>query len=109
MKSKFPEDIPNPTSMRIELKAVQHLETVLKKSLESIENWFIKLYELKFNLIKDQYEQQLLFRNQSKNFYAGKEVFSGTIKGINDAGQLLVEDRFNKIRTFGFKEIAYCF
>ena len=105
----FPEDIPNPTSMRIELKAVQHLETVLKKSLESIENWFIKLYELKFNLIKDQYEQQLLFRNQSKNFYAGKEVFSGTIKGINDAGQLLVEDRFNKIRTFGFKEIAYCF
>ena len=105
----FPENIPTPTSMRIELKTTLHLETVLKKLLKSIEYWFIKLYESRFDLIKDHYEQQLMFINQSREFYAGNEVFSGTIKGINDTGQLLIADRFNKIRTFNFKEVAYCF
>ncbi|MBN2214423.1 MAG: biotin--[acetyl-CoA-carboxylase] ligase [Bacteroidales bacterium] len=103
----FPEDIPNPTSMRIEIKTVHHLETVLKRSLESIEKWFIQLYEQNFDEIKRRYEQQLLFRGQVREFYADDRVFSGTIKGINDAGQLIITDRFNKTRTFNFKEVTY--
>ncbi len=105
----FPEDIPNPTSMKIELKTVYHPEMVLKKSLESIEKWFIKLYNLDFDLIKNRYEEHLLFRNQSRKFSSGREVFTGTIKGINETGQLLIADRVNNIRTFNFKEVEYCF
>lgn len=105
----FPEDIPNPTSMKIELRTVHHPGKVLKQSLESIEKWFIKLYDRKFDMIKNRYEEHLMFRNQSRKFSAGREVFSGTIKGINETGQLLIDDGINNIRTFNFKEVEYCF
>ena len=95
--------------MKIELKTVHHPEKVLKKSLESIEKWFIRLYDQDFDLIKNRYEEHLLFRNQSRKFSAGREVFSGTIKGINETGQLLIADGVSNIRTFNFKEVEYCF
>lgn len=103
----FPEDIPNPTSMKIELKTLYNREIVLKKLLESIEIWFTKLYELNLNMIKNQYEQKLLFRDQLKKFYAGDNIFFGTIKGTNDNGQLLIADESNTIRAFNFKEVKY--
>lgn len=105
----FPEDIPNPTSMKIELKTHHDPGKVLKQSLESIEKWFIKLYDRNFDMIKNRYEEHLMFRNQSRKFSAGREVFSGTIKGINETGQLLIDDGINNIRTFNFKEVEYCF
>ena len=103
----FPEDIKNPTSMRIELETVNNRETVLKKLLVSVEYWFNKLYDLNLNMIKNQYEQKLLFREQIKKFYAGDDIFFGTIKGINDNGQLLIADESDTIRAFNFKEVMY--
>ena len=103
----FPEYIQHPTSMRIELKTVNDLEAVLKKLLESLEYWFIKLYDLDFNMIKKQYEHKLLFRDQLKEFYQGDGIFSGTIKGINDYGQLLIADESDTIRAYNFKEVKY--
>lgn len=103
----FPEDIQNPTSMKTELKTASDRETVLKKLLESVEHRLKKLYHLDLKMIKAQYEQKMLFRNQLKRYYTDDEVFSGTIKGVNDAGQLLIADESNTIRTFNFKEVRY--
>lgn len=103
----FPENISNPTSMKIELKRVNDRENVLKKLLESVEYWINKLYDQDFNMIKNQYEQQLLFRDQLKEFHAGDDIFSGIIKGINEIGQLLIADESNSIRAFNFKEVKY--
>jgi BirA family biotin operon repressor/biotin-[acetyl-CoA-carboxylase] ligase len=104
----FPEEIPNPTSMKIELNTINDREIILKKLLQSTENWLLKLYDMNFNLIKERYEQLLLFKNQVKKFCAGKDIFSGTIIGINDTGQLLIADESDTIRTFSFKEVMYC-
>jgi BirA family biotin operon repressor/biotin-[acetyl-CoA-carboxylase] ligase len=104
----FPEEIPNPTSMKIELNTINDREIILKKLLQSTENWLLKLYDMNFNLIKERYEQQLLFKNQLKKFCAGEDIFSGTIIGINDTGQLLIADESDTIRTFSFKEVMYC-
>ena len=103
----FPENISNPTSMMIEQKGLLNREDVLKKLLESIEYWIYKLYNQDFNIIKDQYEQQLLYRNQLKEFYAGDDIFAGTIKGINETGQLLIADKSNSVRAYNFKEVMY--
>lgn len=105
----FPEDIPNPTSMRLELK--QNLDTtlVLRQLLESIEYWFQKLYLQEFSLLKSSYEERLLYLNERKKYLAGDDFFSGTIKGINESGQLLIEDEQHNLRSFSFKEVIFNF
>jgi BirA family biotin operon repressor/biotin-[acetyl-CoA-carboxylase] ligase len=105
----FPDEITNCTSMRIELKTIINREIVLRELLESVEYWFGKLYDQDFGFIKNRYEQLLLFKNQCKIFYSGGDYFSGTIKGINESGQLFIEDENHVVRTFGFKEVEYCF
>jgi BirA family biotin operon repressor/biotin-[acetyl-CoA-carboxylase] ligase len=103
----FPENISNPSSMMIELKVPLNREDVLKKLLKSIEYWINKLYFQDLDIIKDQYEQQLLFRNKLKEFYAGDDIFAGTIKGINETGQLLIADKSNSVKAYNFKEVKY--
>lgn len=103
----FPENISDPTSMKIELKSINDREKVLKKLLESLEYWFNKLYDQDFNTLKTQYEKHLLYKDQPKEFYEGDDLFSGTIKGVNENGQLIIAVKSGRIKAYNFKEVKY--
>ena len=104
----FPKDIPNPTSMKLELSQTFELNNVLRSLLNSVEEWLIKLYLKKFQNIKQSYEQFLLYRNEWMDFVQDNRRFSGKISGVNENGQLVIIDDKNAVRIFNFKEVEYC-
>jgi len=55
--------------------------------------------------LHQKYLEHLYLRNQWSNFNDISGTFSGKITGINDYGQLLIEDRDGSQRAFGFKEV----
>jgi biotin-(acetyl-CoA carboxylase) ligase len=51
------------------------------------------------------YEKSLLGSGVSQGFFAGKNQFDGTIRGVDELGRLKVELENKKIQLFNHKEI----
>ncbi len=107
-QERFSKEIPNPTSMYLELKKTFDLKEVQKSLLNSVEDWLVKLYLKEYQIIKQSYEQKMLFRNEWSDFLLGNVRFSGKITGVNEYGQLIITDDKSAVRTFNFKEVEYC-
>lgn len=105
-QTKFLSDAPNPAS----LIHFTGKETDLPSLLDEILRAFEKHYDLLNDAEKRQelhrsYLRHLYLRNQWENFSDESGTFGGKITGVNDYGQLLIEDREGNRRTFGFNEI----
>ncbi|MGN1210202.1 MAG: biotin--[acetyl-CoA-carboxylase] ligase [Candidatus Cryptobacteroides sp.] len=106
----FPEDLPNPTSMKIEAGHDYNVEKVL----ENIVGEFCKYVEMAADASgrEDMREMYLadLYRKGEWHHYdlpiEGRK-FRGMIRGISGIGNLLVEDEQGRYREYGFKEIGY--
>lgn len=67
-----------------------------------------RYHELKkghFELLEREYLERLFMAGVPSVFNAGEEVFEGTIRGVNDFGELMVECE-GEIRTFGHGAIS---
>ncbi len=56
--------------------------------------------------LEADYLERMYLLNTVSRFMSGEGLFSGTILGVNDYGELLVE-REGRTRSFGFQEIQY--
>jgi BirA family biotin operon repressor/biotin-[acetyl-CoA-carboxylase] ligase len=103
-QTEFDAALPNPVSMRMFSKKVFALEEILHVLCSEIEKKYLLLRSMQFSKIDDAFHEHLLGMNQEKIFMRGDEMFSGTIRGVNENGKLLVETDKN-IFEFGMKEV----
>ena len=102
----FPDDIPNPTSLRLIKQKKFNLFNELTKLSENIYDSINYFKEQPQNLF-EKYINSIYGIHQIRQFKdQDNHIFKGIIKGINPSGQLLVEVE-NKILKFNFREIGF--
>lgn len=95
------------TSIRAILNSNEiSLQKMIEELCEFLEKYYLQLKNGGQILQKKMYLENLFWINETHQFTAFGEDFSGTIKGINEVGMLEIEVN-NTIRTFGFKEVSF--
>ncbi len=105
----FPEDIPNPTSLSIELlqdidraEVISHLSSTLEKY------YLLCRHANNFQDIKTQYLSHLYRFNQFQEYRDNQgNVFSARIIDVSHEGKLILEQDSGSIKAFAFREIQY--
>jgi len=102
----FLSDAPNPASVIHFTRKEMNISALLDEVLETFEKYYSTLDDpQKRDELHQKYLEHLYLRDQWADFSDESGIFSGKITGINDYGQLLVEDSEGNHRTYGFKEI----
>ena len=103
----FKSDAPNPTSIFLETNQTLDLNLVLDKLCQHIEQRYLQLKAGHHQQLQKDY-RQFLFRLNAPHLYKRPDnaVFSGTIKGVTEIGQLQMETE-RGMEVFSLKEVAY--
>ncbi len=83
-----------------------HLLSILTEICKHIEGAYLQLRSKNFNSLTEAYINNLYRFNVKSWFRQNGEVFEGTIEGVSENGQLLV-NLGNDIVSYNFKEIEY--
>lgn len=106
-QSKFPKDIPNPTSM-LNLTSRQYQpEVVLSELVESIRGRYAQLRHGLKGRIDDDYIGSLYRFNEYHSFTGADGGFKARIVGVKPTGELILETEQGQQKSFGFKEVAF--
>jgi BirA family biotin operon repressor/biotin-[acetyl-CoA-carboxylase] ligase len=57
--------------------------------------------------IDNEFVSTLYRLNETHSFRSEKEVFKGEIVGVNEIGQLLIQNQQGKMLAFHFKEVEF--
>lgn len=100
------DNLTKATSLKLILGQQYEKELILKNILLNLE-YFIQLMKNK-NELKKNYLEHLFWLNQENNFEFNGEIVKGTIRNINEIGQLMIEIE-NKIFIVNMKEIKFLY
>ena len=105
-QEKFSDDIPNPTSLKLESEQEVELADVFTQLFENLNLQYARLKNDNQEL-EIEYLDRLYRKDIPSQFILENDVESqGIIRGIDDTGQLIVEiDAAQK--HFGFREIKF--
>jgi len=103
----FKSDAPNPTSIFLETNQLLSLDFVLDKLCQHLEQRYLQLKAGRYQQLQADY-RQFLFRLNEPHLYKRPDntVFSGTIKGVTEIGQLQMETA-QGMEVFSLKEVGY--
>ncbi len=105
----FPEEIPNPTS----LKKISGLHYNPAACIPVLTEKIRTLYEMirrgQNREIDALYLDKLLGFNEVMKFEVSGKALVGKITGVDEHGKLILSDRQGRIASFGMKEITFMF
>ncbi len=104
---KFVSDAPNPISLKILKNREYKTDHVLKDLLHSIDYYYQKLKSGNAHDINVAFAQKLYQLNELKWYKDEKHTYQGEILGVNEIGQLLIQELGGEIHTYHFKEVTY--
>lgn len=93
------------TSMALLTGHTFDLNSQLNLLLQKIEGRYLQLRAGKYQELKEAYHQNLYWLNEEHQFESAGKFFSGTIKGADDIGKLIVHH--GKESKFDLKEIRF--
>ncbi len=108
-QQKFNQHNPPATSIINLESASVAPESVLEQLNKSIDKWYMLLKAGSFKKIQTEYQKVLYRKNIVSKFERGKIRFDGTIKGVNEMGQLIIADANDHELLFNYKEVRYIF
>lgn len=103
---EFPIDIPNPTSISLVTGNKLNVEEVKNLFYQCIEESYSMLRAGMHSQLRNLYLEHLYLKNIPAYFSKNGRVFTGTIKGITDAGHLII-DQGGEEYTYVNNEIIY--
>jgi BirA family transcriptional regulator, biotin operon repressor / biotin---[acetyl-CoA-carboxylase] ligase len=106
-QTRFSEDIPNPTSLKIITGEEHDLENCLASLSKAIDIRYKQLLYERNNQIDKDYISSLYRFNVWSEFNDNKGIFEGKIVSVTDSGRLHIEDRRGRIYEFGFREVDF--
>ncbi len=103
----FPPDLPNATSLARSLGVTYEIDDIADRLLECLEHRYLHLKSGEKKAIKAEYEAHLWRRGTTTTFIrqATGATFEGTIQGVNERGELLVQTD-TEMATFEVKEVS---
>ncbi|RKD91393.1 biotin--[acetyl-CoA-carboxylase] ligase [Mangrovibacterium diazotrophicum] len=106
-QEKFVSDAPNPVSLFQLTGETRDLEEQLKELLSHIDLFYQKLAKGEYEEVSDLFVSKLYRLNEWHWFKDDQGKYFGKIIGVNEIGQLLVEDESKNVRAYHFKEVSY--
>jgi len=106
-QTRFPEDIPNPTSLKIVTGKEHDLKECLTSLAKSLDSRYKQLLYERISQINRDYISYLYQFNVWCEFNDSKGIFEGKIVSVSDIGRLQIEDRRGRIYEFGFREVDF--
>lgn len=106
-QKKFLSGAPNPVSMCILTGIEYDLGDCLELLLADLDVRYKQLLSGLHENIRTDYISMLYRYNEWHCFKSEGEFIFGRIVTINSYGQLLIEDREGKIKSFSFKEVEF--
>lgn len=101
----FPDFSTAATSMSLEANDEFSLPEIESRLMDLLERGYGELEHKAQKSTDTRYLQRLYMLNETCRFSDGESVFIGTIRGVDEKGQLLVETQ-KQIHGFGFHEIS---
>ena len=98
--------INSATSLKIITSKYYELDVVLRLLCNKLNSWFEKLINLDYNSIDSAYNKNLKNINSWCDFVQNNKPFNAMIKGVNEQGELILEFKNGKLKTFELKQIS---
>ena len=106
-QEKFPINIKNATSLKLETLKEFNLDEILSKILKELQNKISFLNSKKYSFLEKEYLKVLYKKNIPTMFKNSRdEIFMGLIIGISKDGNLQIQLEDDSIKEFGIKEIS---
>ncbi len=106
-QEKFPDYLPNATSVKQILQQDYDLKTLLSDICRHIEAYYLNLKAGKILFVRETYLTRLYWLNELKEYKSKDGQFAGTIKSVKDNGILVVENNNHEELEFSLKEIEF--
>lgn len=100
-------DVPEATSLAIELNKQLNKDIILTNLMQYISSWLSKLYNNNYNSIKNIYESLLFCKDQNAAFIKDNKKFSGIITGVSEFGQLSIKHENGLVNHYNFNEVSF--
>ena len=101
----FPDDIPNPVSMRLILKKPVTRDEVFTKLLEQFRNRYDQLKLGNFDLLHNEYCNYTYCLGQKIRYNKSGKLLKGKLLKISKNGELFIEDIKGELTGYLFDEI----
>jgi BirA family biotin operon repressor/biotin-[acetyl-CoA-carboxylase] ligase len=108
-QEKFPDNLPNPISLKQISGLSYELEAIEDLFLESFTNRYHYLEAGKWDDIRKEYLVNMLRFNQLDKYKTGEREFLARIVGVNDFGYLILEEETGAMKEFAFQEVEFLF
>ena len=106
-QTEFPSFPLEATSVALECGVTCDRQQVAEHLLESLMSRYSQLENGGGKDLENDYLKHLFLLNHPGIFVSEGKQFTGTIRGLSDHGELIVE-REGLSRTYGFQDIQYC-
>lgn len=103
----FKSDAPNPVSLKQITGEEYDIDNVLEDLLACIDRRYKMLEEGGAILLRRDYHSALYRRNEYHMFKNESKTFEAKIVGVNEIGQLVLEDKTGESTFYNFKEVAF--
>lgn len=104
----FPRRLPNPVSLSLLTGKKHALKEELSSLLQCLDHRYQMLMRnMGIGKIHSDYHDKLFRINQKTTFKKNGEEFVCRIIGVNDFGQLILENQNGKTKEFNFKEVEF--
>lgn len=102
----FPSELPNPTSLQLELRQEFELKEILLSICAGIEARYLQLKAGNITDIQSEYKQKLYRLNQRCKFTHSDSEINATIIGTTEDGKLLLNDVFGNTNAYSLNEVS---
>lgn len=103
----FKSDAPNPVSLKQLTGKDYNIDIELEALLSCIDKRYKMLEKGNDALLRKDYHAALYRRNEYHMFKKEDKTFEAKIMGVNEIGQLVLEDKTGESTFYNFKEVAF--
>ncbi|MGQ8337665.1 biotin--[acetyl-CoA-carboxylase] ligase [Sunxiuqinia sp. A32] len=104
---QFFSDAPNPVSLAQITNKTYDLDDVLNGVLQGIDTFYKSLLAENFQNLDEAFCKRLFQLNQLCWYQDERHKYQGTIIGVNEIGQLQIQEQNGDLNEYHFKEVSY--
>ena len=97
------DNAPNATSLILETGKGYNLEMLLSELSFYLEKRYLSVKN-SLKVLNQEYKAALYRKDQVCDFELGTEIFSLMVKGVDESGQILLEDTFGRVNAYGLHQ-----
>jgi len=104
---QFRSNAPNPVSLSMITDCEYDLNEIVTLFQHSINRWYNLLSDNATAIIDNTFLDRMYRFGKEAPFRDDEGTFTGTILGVNDLGQLMIEKQNGLVSTYSFKEVVF--